>query len=223
MLALRHLSDFKVAGSPAHRLRTRRLELFRSLASRLPRPVRILDVGGTAVFWEAMGWAVDPDVSIVMLNLDRGVRPSGRLRALVGDARDLSRFADRSFDVVFSNSLIEHVGDLDDQRRAAREIQRVGKAYFVQTPNRGFPIEPHFLFPFFQYLSVPMRVFLLTHFNIGWSGKISDPAEARRLAEEIRLLDRPTLLELFPGAQLWEEKVLGLVKSFVVHGGFVAE
>ena len=56
----------------------------------------------------------------------------------------------------------------------------------------------------------------------GRRGISIDRAEARRKAEEIRLLDRRTLLELFPSAQLWEEKVLGLVKSFVVHRGFAA-
>ena len=221
MSMLTNLADYKRADSPASRFRARRFDLFRSLVSRLPRPLRILDVGGTESFWRTMGLADQADVYVTTVNIE--IEPgagSGRVEALQGDARDLRRFADRSFDVVFSNSVIEHVGGIDDQRRAAREIQRVGKAYFVQTPNRNFPIEPHFLFPFFQFLSVPARVFLLTHFHLGWGGKISDPEQARRAVQEIELLDRRTVRELFPAAQLWEERVLGLVKSFVVYGGF---
>lgn len=221
MSVLTQLADFKRSGSPASRYRARRFELFRGLVGRLPRPLRLLDVGGTEVFWEKMGFLEEPGISITTLNvtLEPGPR-NPRIEALEGDARDLSRFGDGAFDVVFSNSVIEHVGGHDDQRRAAREMQRVGKAFFVQTPNRNFPIEPHFLFPFFQFLSVPARVFLLTHFSLGWCGKIADPEEARRAAQEIELLDRRRLRELFPEARMWEERVLGLVKSFVVYGGF---
>jgi hypothetical protein len=220
---LQYLVDFERPGSPARRLRRRRFELFRSLLDRLPRPVKILDVGGTAQFWRVMGLAGEPGVSITLVNLEPPREPPGPgVRALEGDARDLSRFTDRAFDVVFSNSLIEHVGDFEDQRRAAREMQRVGKAFFIQTPNRGFPLEPHFLFPFFQHLPVDARVFLLTRLPLGWSGRIPDPEEARRTVESVQLLDRDQFASLFPGAEIWEERVLGLTKSFVAYGGFAS-
>ena len=206
--------------SAARFFRARRFRFFRSLLDRLPRPVRILDVGGTDVFWRMMGFARESGVEITTISIDVMPSTSPQVTALYGDARDLSRFADRSFDVVFSNSLIEHVGGLEDQQRVAREVQRVGKAFFVQTPNRNFPLEPHFVFPFFQHLSVPARVYLLTHFNLGWCGKIADPEEARRIAVSVQLLDRHTLRNLFPSALIWEERVLGLVKSFVAYGGF---
>ncbi|MEM2045934.1 MAG: class I SAM-dependent methyltransferase, partial [Candidatus Bathyarchaeia archaeon] len=57
---------------------------------------------------------------------------------IIGDARCMP-FKDKSFDVVFSNSVIEHVGNYDDQKMCAEEIRRVGKCYFVQTPNFYFP------------------------------------------------------------------------------------
>ena len=51
-------------------------------------------------------------------------------------------FRDGAFDIVFSNAVIEHVeGGMQD--RFAKEIQRVGKRYFVATPNRWFPLETH--------------------------------------------------------------------------------
>jgi hypothetical protein len=221
MKLLTRLVDFQSAGSPARRFREKRIRLFRSLLERLSRPLRILDVGGTEVFWSTMGLVGERDIEIVTLNIDVPA-PSGgaNLTALQGDARDLSEFGDRSFDVVFSNSLIEHVGGIDDQRRAAQEMQRVGKAYFVQTPNRHFPLEPHFVFPFFQYLPMSARVYLLTHLSLGWCGKITDPEEARRAADSVKLLDQQTFHALFPTAAIWEERFLGLTKSFVAYGGF---
>ena len=221
MTALTDLADFKREDSPARRFRARRFELFRSLVDRLPRPVRILDVGGTVAFWRTMGLCGEPGISITTLNLepDPGDTEPGVV-ALQGDARDLSRFADGSFDVVFSNSVLEHVGGKEDQRRAAREMQRVGKAYFVQTPNRMFPIEPHFLFPFFQFLPLAVKIFLLTHLHLGWCGKISDREQARREAEGIDLLTRRRFREFFPEAEIWDERFYGLVKSFVAYGGF---
>ena len=223
MGVLKFLVDFERPGSPARRLRRRRFELFRSLLDRLGRPLSILDVGGTAQFWRTMGLGGEPGVDITLLNLDPPRETTGSgVRALQGDARDLSRFGDRSFDVVFSNSLIEHVGGPPDQERAAREMQRVGKAFFVQTPNRNFPLEPHFLFPFFQHLPVRTRVFLLTRFPLGWYGRIADPEEARRTVESVQLLDREHFASLFPGAVIWEERLFGLTKSFVAHRGFPA-
>jgi hypothetical protein len=221
MAILRALVDYQRQGSPALKYRQARFRMFRSLVERLPSPLRILDVGGTEVFWRTLGLAGEPGVELTIVNIDPVTPPSSpNVTVLQGDARDLSRFPDDTFDVAFSNSLIEHVGGLEDQRRVAREIQRVARAYFVQTPNRHFPLEPHFLFPFFQYLPVAARVFLLTHFHLGWTGKISDARKAREFVESVRLLDRRTFRELFPAADIWDERAFGLVKSFVAHGGF---
>ena len=74
----------------------------------------------------------------------------------VGDAVDMPGISDGAFDVVFSNSVIEHVETYENQRRMAAEIRRVGRRYFVQTPNRHFPLEPHFLVPGFQLLPYPL-------------------------------------------------------------------
>jgi hypothetical protein len=221
---LKQTVDFQRRDSPARRYRERRQRLFRSLLDRVPRPLSILDVGGTEVYWRTLGLAGDPGVLITTLNIE-AVEPSTtpNITSVQGDARDLSRFGDGAFEVVFSNSLIEHVGDLGDQRRAAREMRRVGRAYFIQTPNRRFPLEPHFLFPFFQFLPLGARAYLLSQFEIGWSGRIRDRQEARRVVESVQLLDRATFLGLFPGAELWEERALGLVKSFVAYGGFPPE
>jgi hypothetical protein len=126
-----------------------------------------------------------------------------------------------SFDVVFSNSVIEHLGPrFADQKRMADEIRRVGKRYFVQTPNRYFPLEPHFLTPGFQFYPLDLRVWLVSNFNVGWYKRIPDKAKARREVESISLLSRDGVRRLFPGGRIYAEKIAGLTKSFVAYGGW---
>ena len=127
----------------------------------------------------------------------------------------LRAFGDQSFDLVHSNSLIEHVGSLDDQARMAAEIRRVAAGYFVQTPNRYFPIEPHFLVPAFQFLPVALRVRVARRFRPGWY-RGGDAAVAVRDAREIRLLSERELRAMFPDGQVWRERLYGMTKSFVV-------
>jgi hypothetical protein len=195
--------------------------LFHTLLDRLPRPVRLLDVGGTQFFWEMMGFRGGQGLEVTLLNLAPGwVRPG--FRSVVGDARDMRQFADGEFDVVFSNSVIEHVGQPDAQRQMASEIKRVGKRYFVQTPNRNFPLEPHFFFPGFQFLPLPTRIWLLQHFDLGWYKKMPDYTAARNEVETIRLLARREVEQLFPEGILYNERFAGLTVSFVIYAGWPA-
>jgi hypothetical protein len=216
---LKRLADNRNPASVAGRLRKRRFALFRSLLLRIPTPLRILDVGGTQNFWEVMGFAAGRDMEITILNLVRPVVSLPQFRGVAGDARSLE-FADQSFDVVFSNSVIEHVGSYDDQRRMAAEVQRVGVRYFVQTPNRYFPIEPHFLFPAYQFFPRGLQIWLLQHLKLGWRGRVPDAQAARRSIESIRLLTKTEVTRLFPGATLYRETLAGLTKSFIVYGGW---
>ena len=212
--------DNRDPDSLATRMRRERFKFFLGLLHNVPRPIKILDVGGTQGFWETMGYTDVPGVQVALLNLDEQQVRYESFAGLVADATDLSEIRDDEFDVVFSNSVIEHVGDSNRQRLMAREIRRVGKRYFVQTPNYLFPIEPHFLFPGFQWLPIRARVFLIRNLNLGWMKRIPDPERARELIESVRLLRKGELLALFPGASLYEEKVIGLTKSFVVYGGW---
>jgi hypothetical protein len=119
---------------------------------------------------------------------------------------------------VHSNSTIEHVGDWDEQQRMAREVQRVGRRYFVQTPNRNFPIEPHFLMPFFQFYPAAWQVWLITHYAVGHYPRLENPAAARELLAHTRMLSESQFRRLFAGAKIYREKYYGLVKSFVAIG-----
>ena len=216
---LKRLADNRNPASVAGRMRRRRFALFQSLLLRIPTPVRILDVGGTQNFWEVMGFAAGGDMEITILNMERPAVSLPQFRGVAGDARSL-QFADQSFDVVFSNSVIEHVGNYDDQRRMAAEVQRVGVRYFVQTPNRYFPIEPHFLFPAYQFFPRGLQIWLLQHLKLGWRGRVPDAQAARRSIESIRLLTKTEVTQLFPGSTLYRETVAGLTKSFIVYGGW---
>jgi len=192
--------------------RARGKHLARFLAD-VPRPAKLLDVGGDPAFWDVIG--VDEGVDITIVNNDASVSDA-RFHFVHGDARDLSQFGDGSFDVVVSNSVIEHV---DDQEAVAREIMRVGKRFYVQTPNRFFPVDPHFLVPFFHWLPRRVQIALLTRFDIGWLRSGGDARAAAEIIDSIQLLSARDLARLFPGARLWRERFFGLTKSLTVFSG----
>ncbi len=217
---LRSLADVQNERSLANRLRRKRFTLFTDLLETLPGKVTLLDVGGQEQFWENMGMSQSLDLEIAVLNIVPSGRTHPRIRSLTGDARNMPEFSDRQFDVVFSNSVIEHVGDLNDQLRMAEEVRRVGRRYFVQTPNRYFPVEPHFLFPLFGVLPMSWRTWLVQHFDLGWHHRVRDQDDARRVASSIRLLTRREITRLFPGGTIARERFLGITKSFIVFGGW---
>jgi hypothetical protein len=204
-------------------MRRRRFSLFLSLLSEVQRPARVLDVGGTPEFWQLMGLSELEGVRITILNLQAHPVSAPVFESVAGDARDLGRYADKSFDVVFSNSVIEHLGPaFSEQQRMANEIERVGRRYFVQTPNRYFPLEPHFLVPGFQFMPVWLRTWMVSRFDVGWYKRIADKTAARSEVESISLLSRKQLQVLFPNAVIYEEKLLGMSKSFVAFRGWDA-
>jgi hypothetical protein len=204
----------------ASHLRQKRVILLQHLIKSLPTPLKILDVGGIPIFWENAGLLSQDfkDLDITFINLELIKHPN--FKCIVGDAREMPQFKDKEFDIVFSNSVIEHVGDYQDQQQMANEVKRIGKRYFIQTPNLYFPIEPHFLFPFFQFLPIDIKVWLLTHFKLGWYGPMPDKQEARELLISTKLLSKKQLTMLFPEATIYEEKVWSLTKSFIVYSGW---
>src|SRR4051812_29982845 len=213
---LAKIIDNRDSKSLASRLRLKRNEWFRSRIDHLPRPLRILDIGGRTEVWEAIRFANRPDTEITLLNTADEVTstttPYFNIVKTVGDARDLRQYRDQEFDVVYSNSVIEHVGDIEDMRRMATEMRRVGKRYFLQTPNRYSPIEPHFMFPLFQFLPFSVQVYLVQHFKLGWIPREPRRAEAERVVRGIHLLSKRDLRMLFPDSEVVEEKFAGLAK-----------
>lgn len=206
--------------SLAHRFRKRRFEWLAERLAPLPRPVRILDVGGTEIFWKRMAFGADGEADVTLLNVYEQQPSLPFVHSVAGDARDMSGFRDGEFDLAFSNSVIEHLGLFRDQMLMAREIRRVGRRFFVQTPNRFFPLEPHSLLPFFQFLPKRTAAALIGARRTGWIPRAQNRADALVEAESLRLLDRRELELLFPGAEILEEKLGPLVKSFVATGGW---
>ncbi len=214
------LADNERRGSLANRLRRRRFALFTQLLGGLPRPVRIVDVGGTENYWEQMGFAGEEGVSIVLVNLRESKVKHGNMQSIAGDARILNGVGDNSFHIAFSNSVIEHVGNFADQQRMVNAMRRVAPRIYLQTPNRYFPIEPHFLFPFFQFFPLRARVWLLMRFKLGWYPRQGNLKDAVKVAKSVRLLTYNELRILFPMARIYRERFLGITKSFVVVEGF---
>ena len=203
------IADNRDPNSCASGFRRRRLDCFRRLF-RVDETTRILDLGGSVPFWQKAG--IQADITILNLSAPPRTLPRG-FHYVQGDARDLSRYPDGQFDVVFSNSVIEHVGDQCDQEKMAHEVRRVGQGYFVQVPNRNFPIEPHFLFPAFQFLPRHLRCFVARHWPYGWFQAGS--AEALHAAEHVRLLTCPELSGLFPDAVILGESFWLFNKSLI--------
>jgi hypothetical protein len=201
-------------------MRRARFAMFESLLDRLDGHIEILDIGGTQEFWTLMPSLKQRDIKVTLLNIEHQAVTSSQFVSAVGDARAMPEYGNGQFDVVFSNSVIEHVGSYENQRRMAQEVQRVGKRYWVQTPNKRFPLEPHFLFPFFQYLPPGVRAQMVHRFDVGWYKRIPSLEKAREEVDSIRLLTRRKFADLFPGATIHEEKLFGLTKSFVAFGGW---
>ncbi|MFN6564377.1 MAG: class I SAM-dependent methyltransferase [Nostoc sp. ChiSLP01] len=221
--------DHRNSNSWSAKLRKKRLSFFSSLMDLIPTTqtsVKILDVGGVPEFWQNSAFfeQTPVNVEIYVVNINPFYETHGtnnqKIKIMTGDARNLKQFQDQEFDIVFSNSVIEHVGDYSDQRQMANEAMRVGQRYFIQTPNLYFPIEPHFVFPFFQFLPIELRVELLTRFNLGWLKKQPDRQKAKNIVESIKLLNKDQFVNLFPGANYYEEKIFGLTKSLIVYDGW---
>src|SRR3954469_11924585 len=189
--------------STVRRWRSRRYERFCELVLR-PND-RIIDVGaGRGSALERFN-STNP---ITALDLELGEGPwlqGANVQVVQGDGTALA-YPDRSFDVAFSNSVIEHIPRAQ-QADFAAEIGRVATSYFVQTPNYWFPIEPHWQMPFVHYLPVRARKALNRRFSFGWM-----PRGGYR---EINLLSAREMRKLFPDAEIHRERVLGLTKSII--------
>jgi ubiquinone/menaquinone biosynthesis C-methylase UbiE len=142
--------------APIHRkFRSQKCDLFFDTLK--PRPGdSLLDVGGGTGILGEFGRIYRYFTVVQVVNLDpQAIEEKGleHVKCEVADGCSLP-FPDHSFDWVFSNAVIEHVGGAYRQQRFAEEIRRVArKGYFVATPDRYFPIDPHTLLPFYQFLS----------------------------------------------------------------------
>ena len=180
--------------------------------------MRMLDVGGYP--W---GWLChDPVVksidclNIHKVNWDPASSPAHNIRMLQGDACNMSDIKTGEYDIVFSNSVIEHVGSWEKQQSFAKEVRRVGKKLWIQTPAWECPIEPHYLAPFVHWLPKSLQKKLIRHFTL--YGLIQKPSnqEIDSLINEIRLLRKEEFASLFLDAEIHCEKTLFIFpKSYI--------
>ncbi len=210
------IADNTNSKSLSHRFRNKRFQFFLSILNKLPKPLSILDIGGTVEFWKAMEFN-EPGITITLLNLETPPKVEYPFIAIRGDATNLSEIKNHQFDLVFSNSVIEHLYSWENQQKMAAEVMRVAKWHFIQTPNYWFPIEPHWVFPFFQYLPIKLRIWLTQHFSLGHIPKQKEMDKAVQQVAEIKLLTKQEIKSLFPYSQIYSERFLGLNKSFVAY------
>ncbi len=200
------------------RFRRRRMRLLARLFDIQPDWL-VLDVGGTPAIWDLC--SVRPRLVILNQPRAREPVPPGVLY-VDGDGASLP-FPDQSFDLVFSNSVIEHLGSPEAMARFAAEVRRTARRYFIQTPDAASPVEPHLYTPFLHWLPPSWQRALAPRFSL-WS-LLSSASEEQRdfyfrhFLKEIRLLRERELRNLFPEARILRERFLGIPKSLVaVHG-----
>jgi ubiquinone/menaquinone biosynthesis C-methylase UbiE len=197
------------------RFRRRRMQRFLSTFS-ITSETRILDVGGTPDVWRL----VSAHPKVTLLNTPRTREDQAATDWVAGDGCCLP-FRDQAFDIVFSNSVIEHVGDAAHQARFAKEIRRVGRSYWVQTPNRWFPVEQHLLTPFVHWLPKSWQVAVVPRFTV-WSLITPTTPDRKRFyldhfLTDIRLLSAGEVSRLFPDARIVRERFAGWTKSLIAY------
>ena len=193
--------------------RKRRLDRFLQALSPQAED-RILDVGGYPGDWQ--GVAIESRLTILNIHeislAAKGLADQYEL--VVGDGTKLI-YADKTFDIAFSNSVIEHLGTFEKQKAFAAEVRRVGKKLWIQTPARCFLIEPHLIAPLVHFFPKSIQRRLIRHCTVwGWLRKPT-AQQVEDFLSEVRLLSHREMVELFPDCEIFAEKVLGLTKSYV--------
>ena len=202
--------------SLGNKFREKRFSFFLKKFDSLNKPITLLDIGGKINFWENRGLAGNNDYKITIINIEKEKSQYSNIKTKTGDATDLSQFDDKSFDIVHSNSVIEHLYNFNNQSKMASEIVRVGKKHIVQTPNKYFFIEPHYLLPFFNIVPEKIKYLILTKTKLSRLKKW-DKNFAKQYIKEIRLLSEKEMKTLFPKSKIYFEKFLGMNKSFTMH------
>jgi hypothetical protein len=178
---------------------------------------RIIDLGGAELYWQAGsgGHIDDPRITVDLVNLEELPVGKPNFRGFAGDACDLGDLNDRSYDLVHSNSLIEHVGSWENMTKVAGNVRRLAPSYYVQSPYFWFPIEPHFRFPLWHWMPESWRYRLIMRRDIGYQKKADSVHDAMRSVQSATLLDRGQYATLFPDAEIRDEKFFGLTKSLI--------
>lgn len=215
-------------GSLSSRMRAKRMSLLVARIEAIHRQhgeVSILDVGGRKRFWLPILEVLEKcHARVSVFNLPGEIDIHGGENGddaifthVKGDACNMERYADKDFHLAVSNSVIEHVGDWSRIKMFAAECRRVAQSLFIQTPNYWFPVEPHYVCPFFHWLPKPCQAWLFMHFKFAVRSKTQDFDHAMRWADETPyLLTRKMMTYLFPDCRIVAEKAaVVLNKSWI--------
>lgn len=175
---------------------------------------QILDVGGYPWVWPDS--QVSSRITILNLHILPGLENQwkDRYNLVIGDATCM-QYRDQQFDIVFSNSVIEHLGTYQQQEKFAKEVRRVGKDLWIQTPAKCFFLEPHLLTPFIHWLPKRTQISFARYFTVwGWIARPTKE-KAFEYVNELRLLNESEMRRLFPDCEIVKEKILGLTKSYI--------
>ena len=197
------------------RVRARRWDMFSAYFPDVSG-MRVLDLGGTVSTWKNA--PVRP-VEVVLVNL-KDQRENSLLdwmTAFVADACALpAEVRSQRFDLVYSNSVLEHLGGHARREAFAASVHDAAPRHWVQTPYRYFPIEPHWLFPAFQFLPVGVRAAVTRRWKVGNRRAPRRPLDAAVSSVlGIELLSKVEMQHYFPQSQIAYERFCGLVKSLI--------
>jgi hypothetical protein len=176
---------------------------------------KILDVGGSVFNWKLIEYKQD----VVLLNLsvpeNANQEQLSNFSFVMGDGTALP-YGDKEFDICFSNSVIEHVGTLENQKKFAREVCRVGKRVWIQTPAKSFFLEPHYVTPFIHWLPKHYQKKLLRNFSIWGLITRSSQEYIDNFVEQTRLLTFEEVKDIFPDCTIKKERFLLMTKSYLI-------
>ena len=207
-------SYFKsVLRSFSHKSRTKKFQLFELLFR--PRPEdRVLDIGASGeVFLRYTFEDVYPYPSRVIAG---GYDPREVKSArgayseptyVVFDGCSLP-FPDKSFDTVFSNAVIEHILGPGRQEQFAQEVMRVGKSWFITTPNYWYPFESHYHLPFIQFMPEALQR--------GYNRLLGSHIP-RGQTQDLALLSARRLRKLFPTSHIEKVRVTFWPETLVAY------
>jgi hypothetical protein len=207
------------------RAAAKRSRLFRDFVLHHSRPVRVLDLGGTSEMWRRWGVTEADGFEVTLLNHHRidGTHRHAPLsqrfvRELRADALTLSPSLLAGYDLIFSNSMLEHLPLREDQETLAGLIVGSGLPYFIQVPNKLSPVDPHFPHPFVPFFAIfprELQARLLTLSELGSGSRAATLADARLQFATYHPLGHADLRRLFPSATLRTQWLLGLPMSII--------
>ncbi|MGH8929527.1 MAG: class I SAM-dependent methyltransferase [Egibacteraceae bacterium] len=199
-------------GSLGERSRQRRWQV---LLTHFPNlaDMTVIDLGGRVEAWRSA--PVLPRHVVVLNLLEGGENPPEWSTFVQGDAcNPPAEICEQRFDLVFSNSLLEHVGGHARRRQFAETVHGLSARHWVQTPYRYFPVEPHWLFPGFQFLPLLLRAKLSRVWPLQHTRAATSTA-ALENALDVELVGKTEMGYLFPRSHLVAEKAGPFTKSLV--------